>query len=271
MLLKVGYLIKLFATGWCLMTESARIWEKWKNKTYSNLTTYSLMKQPEFLQQIAQKAFLETMIVRIRRLTGYRTFRHTVDLGCATGEWSCKYADFSDKVTGVDINRSFIEEAAKRNSLCLKSEKISFVESNLIDFDNYSQVDLVCSGAALMYIDDGQIDELLSKIYKNIDKGSWIYIRVSIKAAFHSRKDNDGGFYRTKSYYKDLFQEKGFEIMDVASSSHVVFHELLREWCKVLKISFIEKVFFKISAFFIILKQILFGGNDYLNWILKKK
>lgn len=96
------------------MTQSSLIWEKWKNKNYSGVSTYSLMKQPEFLQNIGQKAFIETMIVRIRRITGFRKFKHTVDLGCATGDWSYKYLEFSGKVTGIDLNTSFIKEASKK-------------------------------------------------------------------------------------------------------------------------------------------------------------
>lgn len=154
------------------MTQSSLIWEKWKNKNYSGVSTYSLMKQPEFLQNIGQKAFIETMIVRIRRITGFRKFKHTVDLGCATGDWSYKYLEFSGKVTGIDLNTSFIKEASKKKSSCQNPENITFLQSNLLDYDNYSNADLVCSGAVLMYIDDDQLEKLMARILSCLKEGS---------------------------------------------------------------------------------------------------
>lgn len=252
------------------MTQSNLIWEKWKNKNYSGVATYSLMKQPEFLQSVCQKAFIETMIVRIRRITGFKKFVHTVDLGCATGDWSYKYLGFSEKVTGIDLNKSFIEEALKKRLLCQNPENITFLQSNLLDYGDYSQNDFVCSGAVLMYIDDDQLEKLTAKISSGLKDGSWAYIRVSVKAAFHKRKDTEGGYYRTRDFYRDLFKRNGFEIIDTISASHVIIHEIIRAYCKFFRIPVIENLFFRVLAFFIILKQLIFGGNDYLNLILKK-
>lgn len=252
------------------MAESVKIWEKWKNKEYSGLKSYSLMKQPEFLQEICRCAFLETMIKRIGRFTQERNFKRVIDLGCATGEWSYKYRYFCEKVTGVDINSSFVAQAEKNKIVHCGHESISFVESNLLEFDDYSDVDFVCSGAVLMYINDSEINALMDKIYSRTSEDAWFYIRVSIKAAFHKRADNDGGFYRTRRFYEDLFFKHGFKIVDVCSTSHIIFHEIARELSGFLRIPVVENVFFKTTAFLIILKQIFFGGNDYINFILKK-
>ena len=253
------------------MGEAIKIWEKWEKKEYSNLKTYSLMQQSEYIQEIVRKAFLESMMKRIRRITGDRVFKHTVDLGCATGEWSCKYADFSERVTGLDLNESFIEQARKNRSICMEPEKITFLQSNLLEYDNYDNADFVCSGAVLMYVNDTQIEELIQKINSRTEEDAWIYIRVSVRAFLHPRKDNDIGFYRTRRFYKKLFKSSGFKIVDVCSTSHVVIHEMLRDVTKFNKIPFMENIFFKFIGFFIILKQMIFGGNDYLNFILKKK
>ena len=121
-----------------------------------------------------------------------------------------------------------------------------------------------------MYIDDDQLEKLMAKISSCLKEGSWVYIRVSVKAAFHKRKDTDGGYYRTRNFYGNLFKKNGFNIVDSVSASHVVFHEIIRNYCGIFRIPVIEKLFFNISAFFIILKQIVCGGNDYVNWILKK-
>jgi len=253
------------------MGEAIKIWDKWQSKEYANLKTYSLMQQSEYIQEVVRKAFLESMVKRIRRFTSGRVFKHTVDLGCATGEWSCKYSEFSQKVTGLDLNESFIERAKKNQHLCEDPEKITFTRSNLLEFDDYSNTDFVCSGAVLMYVNDAQINELMAKIHSRTEDDSWVYIRVSVKAALHKRADTDGGFYRKRSFYKELFKKNGFQIVDVCSTSHVVIHEILRDVLGFLRIPFIEKMFFKSVAFFLIIKQILCGGNDYLNFILKKK
>ena len=253
------------------MGEAIKIWEKWENKEYDNLKTYSLMQQSEYIQEVVRKAFLESMVKRIRRFTGERIFKQTIDLGCATGEWSCKYADFSERVTGLDLNESFIKQARKNKMACMDAENITFLQSNLLEFDDYKNADFVCSGAVLMYVNDVQIEELMQKINSRAEEGAWVYIRVSVRAFLHPRRDNDIGFYRTRKFYKKLFKRNGFEIVDVCSSSHVVTHEIMRDILGFLRIPFIEKRFFKFIGFFIILKQILCGENDYLNFILKKK
>ncbi|MCP4676109.1 MAG: class I SAM-dependent methyltransferase [Deltaproteobacteria bacterium] len=251
----------------------SQLWSSWKNRSYEDITSYTLGMQLPLMSGIIHHILRECMISRLMRVTRNRKFKRAVDLGCATGEWTIAYGRLAERVVGVDINESFIEEAKCKIGDSAEASRIDMHAMNLVDYDDYKDVDLVCSGGCLMYIDDDSLDNLISKISESIEPGGYVYIRVSVPNPRRKTYYTPKGFYREASFYEKLCNNHGLEIVDAASSGTVIGHELLRELLKKQGNIRFDTTIQEAVRTVLYMRQLLQKSkrNHHMNWLMQCK
>lgn len=104
-----------------------------------------------------------------------------VDIGCSTGVFLNslkKEIDRNNEWLGIDVSTSMIEECKKR----YYNDNIKFILSDGFDID-YTNTSLVTFILTLQFIPKHKREQLLQKIYNNIDVGTCIIIVEKIKSS----------------------------------------------------------------------------------------
>lgn len=248
---------------------SEQIAQRWTNKPYENLASCTTRKQAVLLQEVGQNAFMTFMIERLKYVLGYRHLNRVIDIACGTGEWTVKYLDFASKVVGIDINKNFLE-VTKRNALSSPfSDRLEVENINVVDFNDDQNADLICVGSCFMYLNDEQADNVMSRISKSISKGGHVYFRATVTNPMRRSFNNSQGFYRTRKYYEDCFKKHGFRIIDSAYSATAIIHGLLVEGFKLDRNRKLSRLLDQVIHKLLMIKLLLFGRVNYMNWILK--
>jgi trans-aconitate methyltransferase len=245
------------------------LWNRWRRIEYEDISTYTTAKSSSILQELEHAALRQCMIARLRRVTSQVRFQRAVDLGCATGDWTLAYTAFCDQVVGIDINDSFITHAKGKAAGLVSANRLKFGTMNLIDFDGYRNVDLVCLGACLSLIDDHSLDTLFTRITRDMSKGGYIYVRVAVTSPRRQSYATQKGYYRTRETYERLFRRHGLCMLDTTGSIAVVVSELLREARLIDNTACKDETVKSTIHRTLFMKRLLDGRNNYLNWILR--
>lgn len=101
-------------------------------------------------------------------------YRIGVDLGCGNGEWTELFAPLCDELHACDISPDFVAQARKRTAW----HRAASVEvCDLRAFPIPDGVDLVYIGAAFMYLQDGDVLDVLRHVAARAAPGAHIVIR----------------------------------------------------------------------------------------------
>ncbi|CAH0541763.1 class I SAM-dependent methyltransferase [Vibrio marisflavi] len=179
--------------------------DKTSNKvSITNLETNSQLSE--------QKVKLESRVLETVFKGSYNT--NLLDLGCGYGYWSIHFSKYFKKIIAVEYNQNLIQygqEIAKENNL----RNITFLQSDVCDFNFDNDYDVVLISGLFLYLEDGDIIRILTKLSKCLKPGARIILRdgMSLLKDDHiiSNKystalgDNYSAIYRTPQKYRELF------------------------------------------------------------------
>lgn len=146
-----------------------------------------------------------------------------LDLGCGSGEHLYKLAQKNFNCIGIDSSKEMLNIAQKRNS----HSSISYINSNMTDFDYYEEFDLVISmfGSFDYLTEDKDIDAVLWNCWRALkSSGYGIFevwnsdplLKIKRKPMSHTSS--------TTSHGSSINRERGFELKSKAPLIVDVFY-----------------------------------------------
>lgn len=137
-----------------------------------------------------------------------------LDIGCAGGRDSKKFADAGFDVTGIDIIDDFIEEAKKR------VPRAKFLQMDLLDIDfPENEFDAIWAQAVLLHVERKDIPDVLAKMFRILKRNGKIHAAVKEGRGQGWEADKlSGGYKRYFTYFTKEEMEKyligaGFHII----------------------------------------------------------
>ena len=187
--------------------------EHWKSQEFSDTRSYTHMPYPKWIAETGQNWFRDATIAVLRdRTRDAHPFERVVDLGCSVGDWTLQYLDFSESVTGVDINESFIEQARANAAAIGAEDRADFHVHDIATWRDFDNAGLVTIGAVLTCLDARDNDTLLGRVGRAQRAGDYLYVRATVLNPGREPFTTEGGHYRPKSYYRQLFRRHGYEM-----------------------------------------------------------
>jgi len=204
------------------------------------------------------------MVARLRRARRRATsFARALDLGCGVGEWTIEYASIAERVIGVDVNPAFIDRARRRAVDESLADRVDFHVSAIESWDDWNDVDLICAGACLMYVEDDAVRALCARAARVLPSHGLLYVRATVPTAFSNRGHDGFGHYRTRERYEDWFARHGFSVIDRGYSAGVVA-DGVADW-GIRPLTGLARA----AALVARAERTLRRQNDYCNWILR--
>jgi SAM-dependent methyltransferase len=246
----------------------------WSRQKLVDVSSYTLSSKPVWLLEAFQSLFRNLVVARIgefaNSICSGRQLGKVVDLACGAGDWTLKYLDFAERVVGVDISRAFIDSARRAARAHQNPERAEFVHANLLDYQGYSEADLVCLGACLQCMNDGEVDKLFEVLARELRPGTCVYVRTNIAHPFLQSYRTARGCYRTKHDYEQRFQSCGIEIADTFTSASVIPAQIAGELSGVRSFQTARMLG---SPLWLVhrLGRMVFSRSDHNNWFLVKK
>ncbi len=204
----------------------------WKHRKFTSLSAYGFSKDKLglWIDTTFQTRFRQAMFARFARLTqDRRPFARVVDLACGVGDWTLRYLPFAREVIGVDVNPEFLADGLHLADSTLSPEdraRVTFVQSDVADFDDYRGADLVCFGGCAMYCSDELLERLFAAIVRTMPVNGMVYMRTSVRADGLTRREfrNDNGttIIRPHADYLALAERHGLRILDAPFSPAVL-------------------------------------------------
>ena len=191
---------------------SPDIKDHWRSQEFQDTRSYTHMPYPRFVAEIGQNWFRDCAIAVIQRRTrASHPFRRVVDLGCSVGDWTLRYLDFAERVTGVDINESFVQQAQINAANKGVAERADFLVADIASWSDFEDAGLVTIGAVLTCLDADENHELVGSAGAAQRPGDWLYVRATVLNPGRREFSTHGGFYRPKTFYRNLFASHGYE------------------------------------------------------------
>ena len=96
-----------------------------------------------------------------------------LDLGCGNGRYADALGNDIKEYLGVDISQNFVKNA----NLKYSDEKINFVFSPAHTFIQKNKFDVILMIGLLTYMNDDEIEKMISNCKKMLNPGGWIIVR----------------------------------------------------------------------------------------------
>jgi len=141
-----------------------------------------------------------------------------LDLGAGSGEWSFFLAKQFSKVIAVEKTEGMIE-AFNRKLVSSNSKNIELIESDVTNLDIPEDVDVVFMSGLCIYINDLDLEKLLSNLVSNSKSQLEVIVRdgtALTKSHFIDGEYSEAldasyyALYRTREEYIRLFSDHGF-------------------------------------------------------------
>lgn len=190
-----------------------RVKDHWRAQQFTDTRSYTHMPYPRWIAETGQNWFRDSTIAVLEdRTRSHHPFRRVVDLGCSVGDWTLKYLDFAERVTGVDINASFVEQARRNAQERDDAARADFHVHDIATWKDFEAADFVTIGAVLTCLDARDNDTLISRVASAQSTGDFLYIRATVLNPGREPFSTEGGHYRHKSYYRRLFRRHGYDV-----------------------------------------------------------
>lgn len=141
-----------------------------------------------------------------------------LDLGAGVGQWSLRFCQWgAERVVAVE----YVEELgriARDEARRLGVENIEFVTASVEEFRTDEQFDLLFISGLFLYLNDRQLDQVISGLSAMLRPGGLVMLRDSVGTAgryeIHDRYSehldcNYSAIYRTAHFFVDAFAEQG--------------------------------------------------------------
>jgi SAM-dependent methyltransferase len=194
------------------MDSEERIKEHWRSQRFVDARSYTQIALPRWIAEGGQGLFRDNVIATLERRTrDQHPFRRVVDLGCGVGDWTMRYLDFAERVTGADINDSFIEKAREDAAREGLADRADFHVHDIAAWDDFEDADFVTIGAVLTCLSERENEALLGRVRDALARDDYLYVRATIVQPGREPFSTSGGNYRRQRYYDELFRRMGFE------------------------------------------------------------
>lgn len=184
----------------------------WKERDFDDISSYTNMEYPVWLQNIGQSAFRDCTIRLLREATAdAQPLERVVDLGCGVGDWTVRYADFAHSVVGMDISEAFIEQARENAVERGVDERVDFRVGDTSQFDEFEGAELACFGALFPCLETEVVETLVRRTARAQQIGDVAYVRATVVTPGRTpHRTEDGGYYRDLRFYRQLFEACGY-------------------------------------------------------------
>jgi ubiquinone/menaquinone biosynthesis C-methylase UbiE len=144
-----------------------------------------------------------------------------LDIGCGTGNFIAGLKDKFDNVIGLDFSKEMVKISQERFR---NTPNVTIIRTNILDYisPEKSAFDLILIGEILLYLQDSDIEKMLLKLKKTVERQSVIIIRetVASKRAMIQERDSHLAIRRTLSEYCLLFNKSGFDVILVSQNMY---------------------------------------------------
>jgi SAM-dependent methyltransferase len=129
-----------------------------------------------------------------------------LDVGCGVGRWSRKLARRGARVTGVDISRTMVTEAASRAAAAGLADRCRFIAQDLSELDIDGHFQLVVSVTVLQHIlDEQRLEQAISRLAKHLAPDGTMVLLEAAPTRATSRCDSSVFRARGLDTYLTLF------------------------------------------------------------------
>ena len=169
---------------------------------YDNQEFYEKYKamrnSPEELNQVLEQPAIKSLLPSCKHAS-------VLELGCGSGQF-CNYLirQGADKVTGVDISKNMLEDAAEY----ITDNRVTLVESSIEDFEfGHAEYDVVVSSLAFHYIND--LHTVLKKISTCLRDNGYLVFSMEhpiitcsqgIHPGWHTNNDGEKLYWPVDAY-----------------------------------------------------------------------
>ncbi|WP_054957469.1 class I SAM-dependent methyltransferase [Paenibacillus dakarensis] len=181
---------------------------------------------------------------------------NVLEVGCGTGRITKYITSVAGTYLGVDYVKEFIDIIKSRVDI-VKNKNTLFIHSSIQDLVNNSAIlseetkfnRFVISGGVLMYINDDEVMQVLSKLIEKFDEDCIIYLsepiafgkRLTLDKFYSEDLENEySAIYRTEEEYQkvfNVFYEAGFtlEVNEEFFYDDIKAQKETKQWMFVLR------------------------------------
>jgi len=202
----------------------------WKGKQFRDARDYLLTSGPAGFVAGMQGFFRDAMIRRLHRLLADRLpVTRMVDVGCAVGDWTLRYArqGFADEVVGFELNPEFLA-IARSDAERMGLTNVRFEEADVSQSPDLDGAGLVCMGGLLQCLPEAPAEALIVRVGQAQGHGGALYVRTSVPRDGVAFQGENGSYYRPLSWYEQLFARLGYRTIDFQISAAVSLAERAR-------------------------------------------
>lgn len=169
--------------------------------------------QDRFMPEVSQSLFrLQQMQVLGRVLNRVCYQPSVLDLACGPGVWAMALAPHVRQLVGVDIAPAFVRHA-QGSARANNHHHLEFLVGSMLDFPTTESFDLVMVGAALVYVEDRDLEPLFTRIRSVLAPGGMVYVRTSVAPRTPVVRTRPcTSIYRTREHYESAFRQAGFHV-----------------------------------------------------------
>jgi SAM-dependent methyltransferase len=202
--------------------------------------------------------------------------KRILDVGCGVGTIDFYLCKKGHELSGVDISKNAINIALKNSKLLGMDKKITFIRSDLSSITNIGLYDAVIALEVLEHI--RKVDKVIKNLYKlclndavviasSPSKNAPLY-RIGLLKKF----DRNVGHLRRYSEmeYKRLFENNGFEVVDLIKTEGVLRNFLYTNKCAQSLIRLIKGPLIPLVSIIDNMLVKLFGESNYYIVAFKK-
>jgi len=137
---------------------------------------YDDIRMREMFEKIP-KGRTEAQVDFVQKVCNLKKGAKILDLGCGWGRHSIELAKRGYKVTGLEINPSYIKEAKKRASSA--GVAIDFVEKDMRKISFVEEFDaIILLWNSFGYFSDEENEELIKSVYKALKKKGYFLLEI---------------------------------------------------------------------------------------------
>jgi tellurite methyltransferase len=153
-----------------------------------------------------------------------KKFKTVLDIACGDGKDSVYFSKKGYEVTALDISYEALKKLKQRKN----SESIKTVQKDILEFNPKQKFDVIYCNLGLHYFDDKTTRKIFEKIYKLLNKGGYLFVRVkSDKDSYYKKgKEISENYYKfegkkihlfSKQYLKEMLSD--FKILKLRRTS----------------------------------------------------
>jgi SAM-dependent methyltransferase len=184
-----------------------------------------------------------------RHQSEWETFRRRLppppfsllELGCGAGRWAFSLAPLVSRYVGVDLSVEQIR-VAKEYATQKRWKHLEFFVNNIMDYDpGEERFDCIYLSGVAMYLEDEELDALLSRIKVWLKPGGLLVERDSILVGAVRHVRDDGQYFAIYRLCEEIiasFTRAGFSFVDDTRSYSILQTRELwksRELCEFMQ------------------------------------